>query len=99
MKVRVLDAAENDLIEGYQFYESQRAGLGRYFLEQLYADIAALAELGGVHPIVFQRYFQRLSRRFPYAIYYRLEAQQVLVYAVLDCRMNPRRILRTLTKR
>jgi hypothetical protein len=28
MNVRILNAAENDLIDGYWFYENQEAGLG-----------------------------------------------------------------------
>ncbi len=75
MKVRVLDRAENDLTDGFWFYENQQADLGRYFLEQLYTDIAALEQFGGIHRIVFHRFQRRLSRRFPFAIYYRVEAE------------------------
>jgi hypothetical protein len=34
-------------------------------------------------------YHRALSKRFPFAIYYRTEEQQVNVFAVLDCRRNP----------
>ena len=74
MKVRVLDRAEDDLTDGFWFYENQQADLGRYFLEQLYTDIAALEQFGGIHRVVFHRFHRRLSRRFPFAIYYRVEA-------------------------
>jgi hypothetical protein len=30
-----------------------------------------------------------LSKRFPFAIYYRIESDEVRVYAVLDCRRDP----------
>jgi plasmid stabilization system protein ParE len=30
-----------------------------------------------------------LAKRFPFAIYYRVEGDPVQVYAVLDCRRNP----------
>jgi len=44
----------------------------------------------GVHPVHFGQYHRLLSRRFPFAIYYRIdEGQHVLVYAVLDCRRHP----------
>jgi hypothetical protein len=34
-----------------------------------------------------------LSKRFPYAIYYRIDGQRVaVVYRVLDCRRDPARI-------
>jgi hypothetical protein len=34
-------------------------------------------------------YHRCLSKRFPFAIYYRVEKQVVRVHAVLDCRRNP----------
>lgn len=32
MKIEILDQAEDDLIEGFYFYEAQRPGLGSHFL-------------------------------------------------------------------
>ena len=37
MTVYVLDRAEDDLVEGFDFYERQEEGLGGYFLDSLYA--------------------------------------------------------------
>jgi hypothetical protein len=37
--IKTLDLAERDLIEGFRFYAAQEAGLGSYFLTNLYADI------------------------------------------------------------
>lgn len=38
MKIQILDLAKADLIEGYHFYENREAGLGGYFLANLYTD-------------------------------------------------------------
>lgn len=89
MKIKVLKSASQDLIDGYWFYEKQSEGLGAYFLDTLYSDIDSLAIYGGIHPIYFDKYNRALSKRFPFAIYYRLENHTVLVYAILDCRRNP----------
>jgi plasmid stabilization system protein ParE len=89
MKIKILKSASQDLIDGYRFYEKQSEGLGRYFLDTLYSDIDSLAIHGGIHPIYFSKYKRALSKRFPFAIYYRLENNTVLVYAILDCRRNP----------
>ena len=32
MKLRILESAKEDLIEGFHFYEEQTPGLGTYFL-------------------------------------------------------------------
>jgi hypothetical protein len=89
MKIRILKSASQDLIDGYRFYEKQAEGLGTYFLDSLYSDIDSLAIFGGIHPIYFNKYNRSLSKRFPFAIYYRVEDNIVLVYAVLDCRQKP----------
>lgn len=89
MNIRILDAAQQDLLSGFRFYEAQGAGLGSYFLDSLYADIDALMFFGGVHLVVTGEYFRMLAKRFPFAVYYRIEGNDVLVYAVLDCRRSP----------
>ena len=42
MRVQILDTAEEDLVEGYWFYEMQQPGLGAYFRNSIYADLHAL---------------------------------------------------------
>jgi len=88
MRVKILSVAEVDLEEGYQFYESQSDGLGAYFLDTLYSDIDSLAYFAGIHREVMG-YHRLLSKRFPFAVYYRIVDDTVLVFAVLDCRRNP----------
>lgn len=95
MKVVILDSAKEHLIEGFSFYEPQNPGLGSYFLDSLFADIDSLTIYAGVHP--FSNGYQRcLSRRFPFAIYYLIQSDEVRVYAVLDSRRKPSFIKRTL---
>lgn len=88
MRVTILDAAERDLEGGYRFYERQSTGLGSYFLDALYSDIDSLSFFEGIHRVVFG-YHRLLSRRFPFAVYYKIFGDEVLVTAVLDCRRNP----------
>jgi hypothetical protein len=88
MKIKILSSAKRDLTDGYDFYESQLAGLGSYFLDSLFSDIESLLITAGVHSIHF-KYHRLLSKRFPFAVYYRCEKNLIKVYAVLDCRRNP----------
>ena len=98
MKVRILASASQDLIEGYRFYEKQAEGIGAYFLDSLYSDIDSLIINAGIHPIYFGIYQRLLSKRFPFAVYYRVEGQIAKVYAVLDCRRKPAWIRRKLNE-
>ncbi|WP_310450201.1 type II toxin-antitoxin system RelE/ParE family toxin [Sulfuritalea sp.] len=88
MKIRLLSVALDDLDAGRRFYEKQQAGLGDYFLDSLFSDIDSLLLYAGIHQKVFG-YHRTLSRRFPYAIYYRVEGEDIQVWRVLDCRQNP----------
>ena len=89
MNIKIIESAKEDLKEGYYFYESQEIGLGNYFLESLYSDIESLKLYSGIHSIQFGKYHRLLSKRFPFAIYYRTDNKDIIVYAVLDCRRNP----------
>ena len=89
MKIKILNSANQDLIDGYWFYEKQEEGLGIYFLDTLFSDIDSLNVYAGIHPMHFEKYHRLLSKRFPFAVYYRVENDTALVYAVLDCRRNP----------
>lgn len=88
MKIRLLDSAEEDLLNGYYFYEHKAEGLGEYFLDSLNSDIESLHIYAGIHSIHFG-YYRLLAKRFPFAIYYRIEEKEIRVYAILDCRRNP----------
>jgi plasmid stabilization system protein ParE len=88
MKIEILAEAEQDLLDGIRFYERQRSGVGRHFLESLLADIRSLYEFAGVHAR-YRGYHRMFAKRFPFAVFYRVNDGRILVHAVLDCRRNP----------
>ncbi len=96
MRIKLLSSAFEDLCEGRLFYEKQGEGLGDYFFDSLFSDIDSLILYEGIHPKVFG-YYRMLAKRFPYAIYYRLEEDSVVVvWRVLDLRRDPNKIKRAL---
>ena len=97
MKIEILSLAIQDMNAGHQFYERQQEGLGAFFLDALFSDIDALLLYAGIHQQFFG-YYRALSKRFPYAIYYRLNAETIQIWRVLDYRQNPARITKALKK-
>ena len=96
MRIRLLTTALEDLYEARLFYEKQGEGLGEYFFDSLFSDIDSLLLYAGIHQKVFG-YHRMLAKRFPYAIYYKLEQEKVaIVLRVLDLRRDPKRIQQTL---
>lgn len=97
MKIQILDEAQQDLIQGFHFYENQEPGIGSYFLDSLFSDVDSLRLYAGIHQVTYG-YFRCLSKRFPFAIYYHVDEDLVRVHAVLDCRKDPLWIRSRLSK-
>lgn len=95
MKIEILSLAQEDLYAGRLFYERQGEGLGEYFFDSLFSDIDSLSLYAGIHVKVFS-YHRSLSKRFPYAIYYKIDGDTAVVYRVLDLHQNPTRIRKAL---
>ena len=90
-QIRILDTARRDLEAGFRFYEAQADGIGRYFLDTLYSDIESLRINAGIHAVCFGDYHRLLSKRFPWAVYYKIKNGGVRIHAILDTRRHPNR--------
>ncbi|MHB9026163.1 MAG: type II toxin-antitoxin system RelE/ParE family toxin [Armatimonadota bacterium] len=78
MRIKILNVARQDLLEAYWFYESQEPGLGMYFFDSLLSDIDSLQLYAGIHAKHFGRFHRMLAKRFPFAIYYKVEDDSYL---------------------
>jgi len=72
VNIEISDAAQDDLVAGYEFYKRQLPEVGDYFLDSLFADIDSLILFGGIHPVV-RGYNRLLTKRFPFAVKVRPE--------------------------
>lgn len=88
MDIRLLDAARDDLRNGWLFYERQAVGLGDRFFDAIEADVQSLAVYAGIH-LQVDGFYRMLIRRFPFALYYLIEEASIDIYAILDCRRDP----------
>jgi hypothetical protein len=86
--VQILDLAEVDLQEGFDFYERQESGVGVFFLNSVFSDIDSPVLYAGIHPMKFG-FHRMLCQRFPYAVYYSVDGMTVSVWRVLDLRRDP----------
>ena len=98
MKITILSSAVEDLHNARIFYEAQGEGVGDYFFDTLFSDIDSLVLYAGTHPKV-DGFYRLLSRRFPYAVYYKIDGDTVVVWRVLDLRRNPGRNRQALQSR
>lgn len=96
IRVRLSEDALQDLNDGFLFYEAQSIGLGDYYASCLRADIEGLRVAGGIHRVVHQDYHRLLSKVFPYGIFYTMDEDCAVVWAVIDLRRDPEWIRRKL---
>jgi plasmid stabilization system protein ParE len=83
--------AEADLAEAKAWYERQGKGLANEFrvgIEEAFERILRMPEL---HAEIYKGIRRSRLRRFPYAIFYRLEETRVVVLAVMHNRRDPNR--------
>jgi len=89
VNIEILDLAKLDLLDGFHFYEEQQTGLGSYFLTSIYSDIESLRLYAGIHMQPHKDLHRLLSKRFPFAVYYKIQSGTVFVHAIVDCRRDP----------
>jgi len=91
MRCVVRPAAAADVDEAFLWYESQRPGLGREFLAAADALVGAIVEHPLRYPVIRRNTRRALLRRFPYALYFRIYGEVVVVVACMHGRRNPSR--------
>lgn len=89
--VVVSEDAVIDIEEARAFYERQERGLGEYFTSCLVSDLESLSFFAGIHSVRLG-YQRMLLKRFPFAVYYDVLEDIVMVVAVLDMRRSPSNI-------
>jgi hypothetical protein len=74
-----------DVAEAHAWYEEQRPGLGEAFVAQVDAVLESVASQPEAHAVVEEGMRRALLRRFPYAVFYVVEGDDVDFRAVLSC--------------
>ena len=98
IRITISEDALPDLNDGFLFYEAQQAGLGDYFASCLRADVESLRVYAGIHRVVYRDYHRLISRVFPYGIFYTMEDDCAVVWAVIDLRQDPEWIRQKLSE-
>ncbi len=91
MEVRFRSEAATDVVLARGWYDAQRPGLGDEFVEGLEHVIELISDLPEAFPEIAVGLRRALLGRFPYAVYYRLEADLVDVISCLHTRRSPSR--------
>lgn len=90
--LRFLPEVEEDVIGGYVWYEAKSPGLGEEFLRIFYACAAEIPRNPLLYPKVYNEFRRLLLKRFPYAIYFMVGNDQIIVFGLFHCARDPRTI-------
>jgi plasmid stabilization system protein ParE len=88
-KLTIPKAPEADLAEAYQWYESQRKGLGEDFLLCVDDALAKIARNPKVYAKVYKEIRRASLKRFPFAVFFVENDATVSVLAVIHAHRDP----------
>ena len=91
MTLRIVfrQGAKSEFEDAALWYDQQRRGLGEEFILEIEQSLASAATEPQRCPIVFGDIRRTVARRFPYAVYFRLRADALIVLAVFHGHRNP----------
>ncbi len=90
MKIYFLRPAQSEVDDAYKWYEAQSKGLGKRFLDDLNDTIKRISAF----PLAFTEIESGIRRclltRFPYGVYYGVDAQMIIIIAVAHLHRKPK---------
>lgn len=88
-RLAVRPEAEVDALEAASWYDGEREALGTEFLAELRATFARIEEGPLRFPIVFQEFRRAILRRFPFGVFFIVEAELATVLAITHLHRHP----------
>lgn len=88
--VLFLAEARAEALEAYRWYEEQRPGLGAIFRSALNDAIKRIRSTPLAYPPQYRELRRVLVERFPYAVFYRIMPDVIVVVGVIHGRRHPR---------
>jgi plasmid stabilization system protein ParE len=82
--------AERDIQAVFDWYETQRAGLGEEFLDHLRRTLEILRRHPEGSPVLYKNVRRAVTSKFPYSVFYVAEHTCTAVLAVLHTSRDPR---------
>ena len=83
-------AARTELIDAQDWYEAETPGLGRSFRAEIDSAVQRMVENPQQFPIVFKTLRRARAKKFPYALFFLIEPDNLLVVACFHSSRDPR---------
>jgi plasmid stabilization system protein ParE len=83
--------AEADLTEAFEWYEARVPGLGLEFIRTVDSLFNSITRNPQAYPVVYKSIRRALTRKFPYEVFFMVDADSVVILAVFHAKRNPQR--------
>ena len=81
----------DDIKTAYDWYESQRVGLGEDFLLTLEESYVKITRTPKLYQGIYKLVRRKLVRRFPYGIFFVIRENTIIVLAILHTKREPQK--------
>ncbi|MBC7909470.1 MAG: type II toxin-antitoxin system RelE/ParE family toxin [Pyrinomonadaceae bacterium] len=88
-QIIVRPEAAREIQDAFDWYEEKSEGLGLEFLRAADACLAGIKRSPLASPIVHEQIRRALLRRFPYALFYLVQAESIIVLACFHVKRHP----------
>ena len=89
MKVEFLKAAQTELDQAFEWYETQQKDLGVQFLNEFDAVVRRIISYPESYILIEKTIRRCLVKRFPYGILYGIDVDKIVVIAVAHLHRKP----------
>jgi plasmid stabilization system protein ParE len=91
LTIHLRPEAEADIDEAATWYESQLQGLGQDFLDEALKAFDRIVDNPQMYPVVHRETHRAVIHRFPFAVFYRVEEESIVVIGVTHGSRHPKR--------
>ncbi len=89
LQIYIRPEAESDLEDAALWCQTQAAGLGYEFLNEVKKTLQIMADNPEIFQIIYKHIRRAIVQRFPFVIYYKIEEEIIVVLAVIHANRNP----------
>ena len=93
MNVRTVSIALTELVEAMEWYERKQTGLGNDLLTDYDRTAARIREYPYAVPVILNHARRFPLSRFPYAVWYAIDGDTVVVEAVVHQNRDPKYLI------
>jgi toxin ParE1/3/4 len=89
VSVRLTESAERDIAHAFEWYEREREDFGYRFMARVDEAIESISENPKLYAPMIGEARRALVEQFPYAIWYRIKGDELLVIGCLHHKRHP----------